>query len=663
MISKYHRCGDPTQKCPLSVSKEILKADPKWTCPCVNPNCVDFQEPVPLIDGVTGGKPWVFYSSVAVIALIVLFVLLSGKDPCPAKLEDLQARLSVLDKELVTLTNKPKSASSNSQLEGDASALQKEVKTLSDLAEKAMTSEDAATVNRLITEVKQRMDNARVLSESSSKPEAGSGVVSAEAKSLVSKLKSLQQETEEQQEVAELECVKHLPDFEAISASLASSISKARRLSAPNTSPIPVDAKVRASVSQSVKELKAILAKLETFKPTVKPELPFPLSEANILVGAVPGIADRLVSPLAAAWTESKAVTGSDGLIFIDGGAGKRFVVKPMVAEIGFESLAAGDVALFFADRSPTSAELARFGAGFKESRSVAEVVALDALTLLVHPENSIDTYEVGQPLSLSAAAGPEGSAVRSKAEQFGLRSSAISEVIGEEAAMQDKNVLACGLYHREGQNLRAKRLAVKASKEATALKPSPFTIATEEYLYSYRIVAWTHTKPNQLALDLVAFITSDPGQAEVKQSGFVDLRLVDDGGKVDPAKLAALGEAIGSKTISDARRLSTNIRFEVNDAKLDLKAQADLERITRTAAADYPKHSVVILGFTDSSGGPATNQPLSVKRAESVASQLRSSKVDARPNGLGDLYPIDSNETEAGKARNRRAEVWVVKP
>jgi phosphate transport system substrate-binding protein len=229
---------------------------------------------------------------------------------------------------------------------------------------------------------------------------------------------------------------------------------------------------------------------------------------------------------------------------------------------------------------------------------------------------------------------------------------------------MQDRNVLACGLYHLEGKNLRAKRLAVKASKDSFALKPSPFTIATEEYLYSYRIVAWTHSNPDQLALDLVAFITSDPGQGAVKQSGFVDLRLViDDGRNVDPAKLAALGEAIGSKTISDSRRLSTNIRFEVNDAQLDLKAQSDLERITRSAASDYPKHTVVILGFTDSSGGPTINQPLSVKRAEAVAAELRRSKVDARSNGLGALFPIDNNETEAGRARNRRAEVWVVKP
>jgi phosphate transport system substrate-binding protein len=663
MIPKYFRCGDPSQNCPHSVTKELLKEDPKWECPCSNPNCVDFREPVSFF---AVHKLW-FIGAAAVVLLFILLALLGGKDPCVPKLNDFQARFAKLEGDVASLEGRPKSDGDfSAKLGRDIAALENDAKKLGQSANQAIQNNDRGTVERLVSETKQRIESAKVLSQSLDKPETGSGVIAAEAKPLIGKLIALQQEVEEQQEIAESQCPKHVGDFETITTNVAASISKARRLITGGTSATLVDANLISSVKDSITDLQAIHKQLISLPPPVptpiKSEPPF--THPDLQIGATPGIAERLVGPLAAAWTSSTVIPGpEDGLLFIDGGAGKKLVVKPMSTEEGFKSLAAGDIALFFADRSPTAAELARFGSGFKESRSVAEVVALDALTLLVHPENSIDTYEVGQALSLRSAAGPQGSAVRSKAEQFGLRSSAISEAIGEEAAMQDRNVLACGLYHLEGQNLRAKRLAVKASKDSSALKPSPFTIATEEYLYSYRIVAWTHSKPKQLALDLVAFITSDAGQAAVKQSGFVDLRLVPDGGKVDPAKLAALGEAIGSKTISDARRLSTNIRFEVNDAQLDLKAQADLERITRTAASDYPKHTVVILGFTDSSGGPTINQPLSVKRAESVAVELRRSKVDTKSNGLGDLFPIDTNETEAGKARNRRAEVWVVKP
>lgn len=649
MIPKYFRCGDPSQKCPHSVTKQLLKEDPKWECPCSHPNCVDFREPVSFISVY---KRWLIVASVVVL-LYLLLTLLTGKDPCIPKLNDFESRFAKLEQDVASLEGRPKTDSDlGAKLRRDVAALESDVKNLDQSANQSVASKDQGAVERSKSQIKQRLESAQILSQSLAKPETGSGVIAAEAKTLVGKLIALQQEIQEQQEIAESQCSKHVDDFETIATNVASCLSKARRLNTGYATSGPDDANLISAVNNSIEALQAIYKRLVS------------LPTADLMIGAAPGIAERLIGPLAATWTGVSVKPGPDNsLLFIDGGSGKRLIVKSMNSENGFASLAKGDVALFFADRSPTAAELAPFGVDFKESRSVAEVVALDALTMLVHPDNPMETYEVGQALSLQAAAGPQGSAVKGKAEEFGLRTSAISSAIGEEAAMQDESVLACGLYHLEGKNLRAKRIAVQASKDSSPLKPSPFTIATEEYLYSYRIVAWTNTKPKQLALDLVAFITSDVGQEAVKQSGFVDLRLVVDGGKVDPAKLAALGAAIGSKTISDARRLSTNIRFEVNDANLDLKSQADLERITRTAAADYPKHTVVILGFTDSSGGAAINQPLSVKRAEAVAAELRRSKVDTRSNGLGDLFPIDTNETEAGKARNRRAEVWVVKP
>jgi len=660
MIPKYFRCGDPSQKCPHSVSKELLKEKVKWECPCSHPNCVDFHERVSFI---SVHKRW-FVGASVVAVLFLLLALLTGKDPCVPKLNEFQERFAKLEQDLTSLAGKPKNNNDfSSKLRREVAVLESDAKKLVQYANQVIASKDRGAVERSKSETKQRLESAKILLQSLDKPESGSGVVAVEAKTIIGKLVDLQQEIEEQQEIAEDQCPKHVSDFEIIATNVAANISKARRLNNGEAISAPVDANLISVVKSSIASLQASYDLLVSLPPpaaVIKP----PFTDADLMIGAAPGIAERLIGPLAATWTGVSVKLGTDNsLLFIDGGPGKKVIVKSMNSENGYESLAKGDVSLFFADRSPTDAELALFGAGFKESRSVAEVVALDALTLLVHPDNSLDTYEVGQSISMQAAAGSQGSAVKTKAEQFGLRSSVTSETIGEEAAMQNKNVLACGLYHLEGKNLRAKRLAVKASKDSSPLKPSPFTIATEEYLYSYRIVAWTNTKPKQLALDLVAFITSDTGQQVVKQCGFVDLRLVGDGGKVDPAKLAALGEAIGSKTISDARRLSTNIRFGVNDAQLDLKAQADLERITRTAASDYPKHTVVILGFTDSSGGASINQPLSIKRAQSVATELQRSKVDTRSNGLGDLFPIDTNETEVGKARNRRAEVWVVKP
>ena len=46
MIPKYFRCNDPSGNCPACVSKDIIKEEEGWACPCSNADCTDFREPV-----------------------------------------------------------------------------------------------------------------------------------------------------------------------------------------------------------------------------------------------------------------------------------------------------------------------------------------------------------------------------------------------------------------------------------------------------------------------------------------------------------------------------------------------------------------------------------------------------------------------------------------
>lgn len=131
----------------------------------------------------------------------------------------------------------------------------------------------------------------------------------------------------------------------------------------------------------------------------------------------------------------------------------------------------------------------------------------------------------------------------------------------------------------------------------------------------------------------------------------------------VDPLIWAALSEAVGQESIKGAKRLSTNFRFASGDDRLDLKALGDLERVPSEVERRYPQTKVVILGFTDNTGGPNVNQPLSQRRAEVIATELRKYGVEAVPAGLGAQFPVDTNETEEGKARNRRSEIWLITP
>lgn len=76
-----------------------------------------------------------------------------------------------------------------------------------------------------------------------------------------------------------------------------------------------------------------------------------------------------------------------------------------------------------------------------------------------------------------------------------------------------------------------------------------------------------------------------------------------------------------------------------------------------------FNKTMIDINGHTDSTGGAAYNQALSERRAMSVAGYLGSQGVDQRrvsSMGFGMSQPIAPNNTEAGRAQNRRVEIQI---
>ena len=77
-----------------------------------------------------------------------------------------------------------------------------------------------------------------------------------------------------------------------------------------------------------------------------------------------------------------------------------------------------------------------------------------------------------------------------------------------------------------------------------------------------------------------------------------------------------------------------------------------------------YPQVHVTVAGYTDSKGTDEYNQSLSERRAKIVYDYLTSHGIDASrlegPIGHGEADPVDSNDTDAGRARNRRTELQV---
>lgn len=74
------------------------------------------------------------------------------------------------------------------------------------------------------------------------------------------------------------------------------------------------------------------------------------------------------------------------------------------------------------------------------------------------------------------------------------------------------------------------------------------------------------------------------------------------------------------------------------------------------------PNTDVRIVGHTDSTGSDAINNPLSVNRAASARDYLASRGVNAQRvqiDGRGSREPIGDNNTEVGRAANRRIEIF----
>lgn len=78
----------------------------------------------------------------------------------------------------------------------------------------------------------------------------------------------------------------------------------------------------------------------------------------------------------------------------------------------------------------------------------------------------------------------------------------------------------------------------------------------------------------------------------------------------------------------------------------------------------EFDRTQIEVVGHTDSTGSEAHNQDLSQRRASSVTEYLTAQQLNPRRftvDGMGESQPIAPNETESGKALNRRVEIQIV--
>jgi outer membrane protein OmpA-like peptidoglycan-associated protein len=124
---------------------------------------------------------------------------------------------------------------------------------------------------------------------------------------------------------------------------------------------------------------------------------------------------------------------------------------------------------------------------------------------------------------------------------------------------------------------------------------------------------------------------------------------------QVPGAKVDRVGEGI-------VVEFNEKILFATNQYTLGAAASSNLDKLA-TVLKNYPDTDIEIQGHTDSQGSDDYNMTLSEKRASSVATYLKAKGVASsriKTKGFGETAPVATNDTEEGRAQNRRVNFLI---
>ena len=132
--------------------------------------------------------------------------------------------------------------------------------------------------------------------------------------------------------------------------------------------------------------------------------------------------------------------------------------------------------------------------------------------------------------------------------------------------------------------------------------------------------------------------------------------------------ELAAL-EAAKVEEVTDVNGLKgikvtfdSGILFGFNSSNLSDESKETLGKFADTMK-DMTETDITIYGHTDNVGTEEANQKVSAKRADAVATYLKKCGMDKDriiTQGMSFSMPVASNDTEEGRAQNRRVEIYI---
>ena len=385
-----------------------------------------------------------------------------------------------------------------------------------------------------------------------------------------------------------------------------------------------------------------------------------------------------------------------------------RFIVTPTTTDDGFLALLNGEVDIALTLREPTAPERRAARDQAPEDPPLTRrvrVLALDALVPVVAPDSPITALSMADLARLYAGeidswlelGGPDAPvALHMLAPGLGPAQDFANRVLlasdrplardiirhdsakGLSAAVA-QDAFAIGIAPRSAlDGLRALALtgscgfSQTASFDAVKSEDYPLTAPVYLYLAPYRLP--------QLVRQFLAFTETAEAEAIVRRAGYVDQTLTRtplnrQGERLRNAVLAAGDEVALEdlqdmlRRLTDAERLSPTFRFDDGTAELDAPSRAAVARLARAIEAGrFDGRALVFAGFSDTVGTARINVRLARRRAEAVRDAVRAAseaalgeaRVDLRIEAFGEALPMACEDTDWGRAVNRRVEVWV---
>jgi OOP family OmpA-OmpF porin len=132
-----------------------------------------------------------------------------------------------------------------------------------------------------------------------------------------------------------------------------------------------------------------------------------------------------------------------------------------------------------------------------------------------------------------------------------------------------------------------------------------------------------------------------------------------------EAAPVAAVAAAAAAPAVAAASKVTyaADAFFDFNKSVLKAEGKAKLDDLV-SKVKGINLEVIIAVGHTDSVGGDAYNQKLSVARSEAVKAYLVSKGIEKNrvyTEGKGEKQPVADNKTKEGQAKNRRVEIEVV--